>query len=297
MSRAHSRRSRGALRGLGHLVVLEKAVTEPFKTAFGRIKDHIKSHITGKANGISNGETVHKIKKLMKELEAEKSGQAEEMQAILAQRGEEQYFVHPTSGHVYAVTGRYPYRISGILPAVWGFLDGFTMAPLMLLGDASSGSAGLAYTTYDAWGRPVYGMPIPAYKESEQERFMESMERQEAPGSRFITTGRQEYGLPNGRYMHEVPSGMSGLVDGLLGDNCGLGAVWRLDNVVTSHYYTPTFGVPYQDKTGKLRMALGRQQWEAEDQYRKLVAAGVVEVPYQGEVNPTQFGFDIATRM
>ena len=300
MPRARSHRSRGALRGLGHLVVLEKTVTAPFKAAFGRIKDHLKCRITGKANGISNGETVHKLKNLMKELEAEKRGQAEEMKAILAQRGEEQYFVHPASGHVYAVTGRYPYRIAGLLDAVWGFMDG-PAGPFALL-PGLSGSSGLAYTTYDVWGQPVYGMPIRAYKESEDEAFMQSMERQEAPFAKYVDPrwgeapypGTVKRGMAPPRYIIDKPSGW---VDGLLGDDATSYSIWKLDSVLTGHWWGANYGIPYYGKGGKLKMALGRHQWEAEEQFQQLQQAGVVEVPYHGEVDPTQFGFDTATRM
>jgi hypothetical protein len=287
--------------GLGHLVVLKRMATEPFKAALGRLKDHIKYHITGKEpSGISNGETVHQIKKLMKDLESEKRGQAEEMKAILAQKGEEQYFVHPYSGHVYAVTGRYPYRIAGLLDSVWGLLDGVA-APVSLLFNGGPKAAGLAYTTYDVWGQPVYGMPIRAYKESEEERFMESMERQEAPFAKYVDPrwgeapypGTVKRGMAPPRYIIDKPSGW---VDGLLGDGASY-SIWKLDSVLTGHWWGSNYGVPYYGKNGKLKMALGRHQWEAEDQYQKLQAAGVVAAPYNGTVDPTAFGFDMAARM
>lgn len=278
---------------LGHIKLFQKLKGLSPKEQLSRFKQHMRYHVTGKEpSGMDDAETVHQIKKLMKGLEEERQGSAEEMKAILEERGGEQYFVHPFSGHVYAVTGRYPYRISDLLPSIWGLLDG-PAGPVELISDGMSGATGIAYTTYDAWGRPVYGMPIRAYQESEAERFAESMERQEAPFAQHITTGRQEYGLPNGRYMHEVPAGMA---DGMLGAERGF-TVWRLDNMMTSHYYVPSFGVPYYDKKNMLRMALGRHQWEAEDQFLKLLQAGVVAAPYHGEVDPTAFGFDMAARM
>jgi len=247
------------------------------------------------SNGISDSETVKKIKSLTKLLEAERRDEAVATKAILAERGAEQYFVHPYSGHVYAVTGRYPYKLSGMLSSVWNFLDN-PAGPLLMLSDGLSGATGLAYTTYDAWGKPVKGMPIRAYKESEQERFMEAMEAQEdTPYARFRYTGRQEYGLPGaGKYMLDVPSGM---VDDLLEDGGRGFAIWRMDNVMTSQSYAPFFGVPYIDKKGNVKLAVGRHQEEAEEQYLGLLSAGVVKAPYFGEPDPAEFGFDIATRM
>jgi len=259
-------------------------------------------HFAGEdAGGISDGETVHQIKKLMKELESEKRGSAEEMKAILEQRGGEQYFVHPFSGHVYAVTGKYPYRISDLLPSIWGLLDGFPW-PLVTLSDGLSGAAaGIAYTTYDVWGQPVYGMPIRAYKESEEEAFMRSMEQQEAPFSKYIDPrgGEAPYpgvgkrGMAPSRYLIDKPPGW---VEGLLGSEQGY-SIWKLDSVLSGHWWAAHYGVPYTDKKGNIKMAIGRHQWEAEDQFLKLLQAGVVVAPYHGEVDPTEFGFDMAARM
>lgn len=259
-------------------------------------------HFTGEdAGGISDGETVHQIKKLMKELESEKRGSAEEMKAILEQRGGEQYFVHPASGHVYSTTGRYPYRIADLLPSVWGLLDGLPW-PLVALSDGLSGiTAGIAYTTYDVWGQPVYGMPIRAYKESEEEAFMRSMEQQETPFSKYIDPrggeapypGTVKPGMAPSRYLIDKPPGW---VEGLLGSEQGY-SIWKLDSVLSGHWWASHYAIPYFDKEGRQKLALGRHQWEAEEQFAGLLSAGVVSSPYYGEINPVEYGFDSATRI
>jgi hypothetical protein len=139
-------------------------------------------------------------------------------------------------------------------------------------------------------------MPIRAYKESEQELFMEEMERQEAPYARFRTTGRQEYGLPNsaGKYMLDVPSGM---VDDLLEDGGRGFAIWRMDNALTSQSYGPQHS-PYRIWT---RRARSSWPWAATSGRPRSsiwgLSAGVVKAPFFGEPDAAQFGFDMATQM
>jgi hypothetical protein len=313
----HPRRSRGVRRGssgppvYGYEPLLEETpviIVVKEKNgglgALATLKTTVKNigrRLTGGGlHGISNGETVRQLKKLMKGLESEKRGQAEEMKAILTEQASSQYFVHPYSGHVYAVTGRYPYRIGDLLPSLWGALDG-PAAPAFLLSGGISGASGLAYTTYDAWGQPVYGMPIRAYKESEDEAFMQSMERQEAPWAKYVDPrggeapypGTVKPGYAPSRYIIDKPPGW---VEGLLGSEQGI-SVWKLDSVLTGHWWAAHYAVPYYDKKGHLKVAIGRHQWEAEDQYAKLLQAGVAKAPYHGEIDPTAFGFDTATRM
>ena len=237
---------------------------------------------------------MKKLKEIKRKMQAERRDKAIAKKEILADRYGRTIFVHPYSGHVYSAASRYPVRLSDLADAIFNFMDGIPRRATQLFG--LNGAQGIAYVTHDAWGRPVHGMPIRAYKESEQEEFMRRVEAEEAPFSRWRQTGTQEYGMPDpGRYMFDVPEGMvSGL--GLLEDNIPY-AIWRLDNMLTGYHYTPYFGVPYYDKNGSLKMALGRHQWEAQQQYMALMNAGMVSYPYMDEVSAEEFGFDMATRM
>jgi len=249
--------------------------------------------------GISDSETIRQIKSLTKQLEAERRDEAVATKAILAEHYADQYFVNPYSGTVYNVTQRYPTRMGDLMGAIWDFLDNPLAEPLILLSDGLSGATGLAYTTYDAWGKPVYGMPIRAYQESEQERFMEAMERDPygAPYAKFVDPrwGEPGYkGVKKGRYMIDVPAGMVEDLDCLGGTGY---ALYRMDSVLGGHWWAAHYSIPYYDQKGKVRMALGRQQWEAEEQYLGLMKAGVAKAPYYGQVEPADFGFDMATKM
>ena len=250
--------------------------------------------------GIDDDETVKQIKALTKRLEAERRDEAVATKAILAEHYADQYFVNPYSGTVYNVTQRYPTRVSDLLTPIFGFLDNPHAGPLILLSDGVSGAVGIAYTTYDAWGTPVKGMPIRAYQESEDERFMEAMERDPygAPQATYVDPmwGQAPYkGHKKSRYVVDVPAGFVEDYEDFLGE-VGY-ALYKLDTVMGGHWWAAHFGIPYYDDKGKVRMAIGRQQWEAEEQYLNLMKAGVAKAPYFGEVEPADFGFDMAYRM
>lgn len=229
-------------------------------------------------------------RRLLQRLEAQARDEAVAQRVLVAQRENENIFVHPGTQRPYRWVGNKlvpigPRYIDGLGSLVERVVRGIADRARTLkerydahqeyargYHEWKEGQNGLGYETTDRWGMKVTGMPIRAYQESELEEELERVRRAEAPWAKeFIRPG-----------IWEGFSGVKQTVN-----------IYRLDNLITGKPCFPTYAIAYRTKFGTTELATGKRHIHlAVDAYRRALEAGKVAVPL-ATFNARDFGYDM----
>lgn len=229
-------------------------------------------------------------RRLLQQLEAQARDEAMAQRVLVAQRENENLFVHPGTQRAYRwvgnklvpITPRYIDGLGSLLErVVQGFVDRAHTIKERYEAHREyargyqqwkEGQEGLGYEATDRWGMKVTGMPIRAYQESELEEELERVRRAEAPWAKeFIRPGIWE-GFTD--VEHTVN-------------------IYRLDNLITGKPCFPTYAIAYRTPFGTTSLATGKRHLHlAVEAFKDARRAGKVAVPLS-TFDARDFGYDM----